>query len=72
MPNLLTGFWGPDNEVPYPENATYDGGGGGTYVYDVLSERLTDNPPFGYYFLNFSGTFPLFNYFMNYLFPGSL
>ncbi len=45
----------PPKEVPCPENATYGGGGGGTYFYFVLSERLTESPPLGYFFLSYFG-----------------
>lgn len=45
----------PPNEVPWPENATYGGGGGGTYFYLVLSDKLTERPPVGYFFLNYLG-----------------
>ena len=45
----------PPNEVPCPEKAIYAGGGGGTYFSLVLSDNDTDNPPFGYFFLNYFG-----------------
>ena len=70
--NLLAGFVGSDNEVPVPENAIYAGGGGGTYFYDVLSDRLTDRPPFGYFSRSFFGISPLLSSFMNSLFSGAL
>lgn len=45
----------PPKEVPCPENATYAGGGGGVYFSPVLSLKLTDNPPLGYFFFNSLG-----------------
>lgn len=45
----------PPKEVPCPEKAIYGGGGGGTYFYLVLSDRLTERAPVGYFFLSYFG-----------------
>ncbi len=45
----------PPKDVPDPEKATYGGGGGGVYFSPVLSDKLTDSPPFGYFALRAFG-----------------
>lgn len=70
--NFVWGFFGSPNEVPVPENAMYGGGGGGVYFSEVLSLRLTDRGPFGYFSLNFLGILPSLSSFMNALFSGTV
>jgi len=36
----------------------YGGGGGGTYFYPVLSDKLTDKSPLGYFLRNSGGILP--------------
>lgn len=72
LANLGWGLLASDRDVPAPENAMYGGGGGGTYFSFVLSDRLTESPPFGYFYRNFFGIFPSLSYFMNCLLFGSL
>lgn len=36
----------------------YGGGGGGTYFDYVLSDKLMDKSPFGYFFRNSGGILP--------------
>jgi hypothetical protein len=57
LENLEAYFFGSDKLWPEPENATYGGGGGGTYFYEVLSDKLTETPPVGYFFFNYFGTY---------------
>lgn len=71
LANLFAGFLaGSESDIPVPEKATYAGGGGGVYFYDVLSLKLTDKPPFGYFYLSLLGIIPLLRSFINYLFFG--
>ncbi len=56
LENLEAYFLGSDKLWPEPENAMYGGGGGGTYFSEVLSDKLTDTPPVGYFFFNYLGT----------------
>lgn len=57
LENLEASFFGSDKLWPEPENAIYGGGGGGTYFYEVLSAKLTETPPVGYFFFNYLGTY---------------
>ena len=55
LANLFGALGASPKVVPEPEKATYGGGGGGTNFSPVLSERLTESPPFGYLDRSFLG-----------------
>jgi len=67
-----TGIMGysPPIETPFPEKATYDGGGGGSNFSWLLSSTPTLRP-FGYFFLSSSGTYSFLRSSMNFLFEES-
>ena len=72
FPKVLGFFVGSDKETPEPEKATYEGGGGGVNSYSVLSDKLTESPPSGYFCRKAFGIKPLLSSCMNFLFSGSL
>lgn len=69
--NFVWGFFGSDREVPAPEKAIYAGGGGGVNFSEVLSLKLTERPPLGYFYFSILGILPELSSFMNCLFSGT-